>query len=377
MGNFRLKSQHLSHRLFLILALLIAATGFTTAQGDPVWQPSPGTTWQWQLQGAINTSFNVEMYDIDLFEAPQATIDLLHSQDRIVICYFSAGSYEDFRPDADDFPPEVLGEPLDEWPGERWLDISQIELLAPIMEARLDLAVSKQCDGVEPDNMDGYTNETGFELTGEDQLAYNVWLAAESHERNLSVGLKNDLDQITELVDDFDWALNEQCFQYNECDLLLPFIEAGKAVFGVEYKRLPEVYCAEAVANHFSWLHKTFALNDQPPDPCSRYVAPTRPKLLTPEKGALLIDKSPTMIWRGYNATQYRLIVKKGKVASTAKTVLNVKKSQPVLCDGSDCLMSLVDLSKTLKAGNYLWRVVAINPVNTRQTVWWAFSVQP
>lgn len=372
-----MKHQNLSRKLLLTFSLLIVMAGFVSAQGDPVWQPSPGTTWQWQLQGTINTSYNVEMYDIDLFEAPQATIDLLHSQNRIVICYFSAGSYEEWRPDAEDFPAEVLGDPLDGWPGERWLDISQIALLMPIMEARLDLAVSKQCDGVEPDNMDGYTNETGFELTGEHQLAYNVLLAAEAHERNLSIGLKNDLDQITELVDDFDWALNEQCFQYNECDLLLPFIAAGKAVFGVEYKRAPHTYCAEAVANHFSWLHKTFALDNQPPDPCSRYVAPTRPKQQMPAKDAVLTETSPTLTWRGYNATQYRLIIKKGKVVSTAKTILNYKKSQPVLCDGRDCGVSLVDLSKTLKSGNYLWRVVALNPVNTRQSAWWAFSVQP
>jgi len=33
----------------------------------------------------------------------------------------------------------------------------------------------------------------------------------------------------------FDWALNEECLSYDECDLLKPFLEAGKAVFHVEY----------------------------------------------------------------------------------------------------------------------------------------------
>ena len=45
------------------------------------------------------------------------------------------------------------------------------------MAARLDLAVSRQCDGVEPDNMDGYMNDSGFDMTGAHQLAYNRWLA--------------------------------------------------------------------------------------------------------------------------------------------------------------------------------------------------------
>ena len=145
-------------------------------------------------------------------------IETLHQDGRSVICYFSAGSYEDWRPDEADFPASVRGKPLDNWPGESWLDIRQIDTLSPIMGARLDLAVQKGCDGVEPDNVDGYSNDTGFPLTAAHQLAYNIWLAEEAHARGLSIGLKNDLDQIPELLPYFDWALNEQCFEYEECD---------------------------------------------------------------------------------------------------------------------------------------------------------------
>jgi hypothetical protein len=200
------------------------------------------------------------MYDIDLFDVPQAVMDELHDDGRIVICYFSAGSYEEWRPDAGDFPDVVLGDPLDDWPGERWLDIRRIDLLAPIMTARMDLAVQKGCDGVEPDNVDGYANDSGFALTAEDQLTYNTWLAAEAHQRGLSIGLKNDLDQIPQLLPYFDWALNEQCFQYDECELLLPFVDAGKAVFGVEYEGDPADFCPQANAYDFDWLFKDIDL---------------------------------------------------------------------------------------------------------------------
>lgn len=225
------------------------------------WRPSPGTSWQWQLSGAIDTSIAAQMYDIDLFDAPQSVIDQLHAAGRTVICYLSAGSYEDWRPDAADFPQSVLGDPLEGWPGERWLDIRQIVLLAPIMSARLDLAQSKGCDGVEPDNIDGYANQSGFQLSAADQLAYNRWLAEQAHLRQLSIGLKNDLDQVPDLLPHFDWALNEQCFQYNECDLLLPFIKSGKAVFGVEYELEPDVFCSQANALDFDWLKKNLELD--------------------------------------------------------------------------------------------------------------------
>jgi len=234
---------------------------------DDVWIPAPGTSWQWQLQGTIDTSFDVDMYDIDLEETPPETIDKLHADGRIVICYFSAGSYEAFREDKDDFAPELLGNTLDGWPDERWLDIRNVAL-RPILLKRLDLAVSKKCDGVEPDNVDGYQNNSGFPLTSTDQLEFNRWLAKEAHERALSIGLKNDLEQVNDLVDDFDFAVNEQCFEYQECNALSPFVAAGKAVFGVEYEGTPSVFFPQLNALQFSWLKKVYDLSALPRTDC-------------------------------------------------------------------------------------------------------------
>jgi hypothetical protein len=234
--------------------------GADEAQG--VWKPGPGTSWQWQLTGTVDTSIDVVMYDIDLFDVPQATIDSLHADGRIVICYFSAGSREDWRPDAGEFPQGAIGNRLDNWPGENWIDIRDATV-REIMKARLDLAVQKNCDGVEPDNVDAFANNPGFDLFDVDQLDYNRFLASEAHARGLSVGLKNDLDQITALLDDFDWALNEECFDWDECDELLPFIQAGKAVFHVEYgdAQLAEDICPQANDLNFDSLIKNYDLD--------------------------------------------------------------------------------------------------------------------
>lgn len=232
------------------------------ARPGGTWAPQPGTSWQWQLSGTIDTSVDVDMYDIDLFDAPQGTIDALHADGRVVVCYFSAGSYENWRPDEGDYPMAALGDPLDDWPGERWIDIRDATV-RQILEARLDLAVSKNCDGVEPDNVDGYANDSGFALTGADQLDFNRFLATEAHARGLSIGLKNDLDQVTDLVADFDWALNEECFEYDECDLLAPFVSADKAVFTVEYgsASLADTVCPDANSRDFDTLIKNLDLD--------------------------------------------------------------------------------------------------------------------
>jgi len=238
----------------------------TIAQGSEIWQPRPGTTWQWQLTGTIDTSYDVDMYDIDLFDVGTNVIDLLHSQGKVVICYFSAGTFEDWRPDASLFPSTVIGN-KNGWPGEKWLDISKIDVLSPIMTTRMDLATTKRCDGVEPDNVDGYDNKSGFNISYNDQIKYNSWLAQEAHLRNLSIGLKNDGGQADDLVAHFDWSLNEECFKYKECKDLKVFIKAKKAVFQTEYKLETTQFCSEANQMGFSAMKKNKKL-DAWVEPC-------------------------------------------------------------------------------------------------------------
>jgi hypothetical protein len=245
--------------------------------GAAWWKPKPSQalTWQWQLQGTIDTSFQVDMYDIDLFDTPAATIAQLKSAGHAVVCYFSAGTYEGWREDWHEYFPFIQGDQysgnqppfagqMAEWE-ERWLDIRRIDLLEPIMRGRLELAISKGCDAVEPDNMDAYTNGSEVDvpvpLTYEDQLAYNIWLAETAHELGISIGLKNDVDQLEDLVDYYDWALNEQCFQYNECDgYVSTFVAQDKAVFGVEYSGQASNFCPKANAMGLSWLKKKLSL---------------------------------------------------------------------------------------------------------------------
>lgn len=230
-----------------VLTTLILGSASATGCGgpgldpnvDPVtagdwYRPVVETTWQWQLSGTPNASYDVEVYDVDLFDTDEATIAALQAAGRRVLCYFSAGSSEDWRPDYDQLDRSDRGWKLDGWAGERWLDIRSPNVLA-VMLGRLDLAVDKGCDGVEPDNMDGFTNRTGFRLSADDQLGFNRRLANEAHLRELTVALKNDGDQAGALVDYFDLSVNEQCHEFAECGQLEPFTAADKPIFNAEY----------------------------------------------------------------------------------------------------------------------------------------------
>jgi len=248
-------------------AIADTASLSTQALATTHWMPAAADTWQLQLTGTINTSYPAQVYDIDLFDTPQATINALKAQGKRVVCYFSAGSSENWRPDFKQFVAADMGKALSGWAGEKWLDTRSANVRR-IMQARMDLARSKSCDGVDPDNVDGYTNKPGFPLTAATQLDYNRFLATEAHARGLAVGLKNDVDQVASLATDFDFAVNEQCFQYKECASYTPLTAQGKAVFNVEYATkyrdaaTRATLCASAKAAHLRTLVLPLDLND-------------------------------------------------------------------------------------------------------------------
>jgi len=245
------------------------------------WQPHRGQdlTWQWQLTTPIDMTLDVNMYDVDLFDVPISTIGELKKQGKIVICYFSAGTieYGSGRPDQQDLVdirPNVIGKTLENWPKEKWLDITNLKV-REVMVDRLDTAVNKGCDGVEPDNVNAWEEDanggsyvTGFNITEAQQISYNRWLATEAHARDLSIGLKNDIGldtssttHLEQLVDYFDWALNEQCYEYDECSVYTIFDDANKAVFGVEYSGSIDSFCPDAEANGRYWMKKRYSLS--------------------------------------------------------------------------------------------------------------------
>jgi hypothetical protein len=187
------------------LVFAVAAAGLAIALAVPTtiaraggwWTPPPKPTWYWQLTGKIKNSEPVEIYVIDGFENSAAEVAALHAAGKRVVCYIDVGTAEDFRPDYYKFPESVLGNP-NGWPGERWLDIRQLSILEPIMTARFEMCKEKGFDAVEPDNMEGYANDSGFPLTAEEQLTYNLWVANEVHSLGMAVLQKNDGEQTNE-----------------------------------------------------------------------------------------------------------------------------------------------------------------------------------
>ncbi|MER8012325.1 endo alpha-1,4 polygalactosaminidase [Streptomyces sp. NPDC094149] len=246
----------------------------------PCWHPALNTSWNWVLSAVPNAPYrNVQMYDVDGFNATASNVSSLHNAGIKAVCYISAGSYEDWRSDASQFSSSILGK-SNGWPGEKWLDIRDVQnqnsVLRSIMDARLDMCRSKGFDMVELDNVDGYTNRTGFPLTAADQAYYNATLANDSHARGMTVLQKNDNEQIPTLQPYFDGALNEQCNQYKECTTaqtggsygLDQYVAAGKPVFQAEYKLSTSSFCPTDNVNNFNGVQFALNLDDSVFQPC-------------------------------------------------------------------------------------------------------------
>ena len=196
------------------------------------------TTWTWQLQGDIDISYPADVYVLDLFAHLDGEVQSdLTALGRDTLCYFSVGTFEPWRPDVDFFTEEMMGNPHPLYPAERWLDVTDPEVVR-IMVNRLDMAETVGCDGVELDNVDAYipANMTGLDISEDEQAEFTRVLANEARKRGLYVALKNGPAILPEVVDWFDLSIVEECLEFDECDAYAPMVAADKPVFSAEYR---------------------------------------------------------------------------------------------------------------------------------------------
>ena len=314
-------------------AALPALVPCNTSAGS-CWQPPVVARWQYQLQGSVNasgqclyastgfintavtgTSFATgqqvapSVFDIDIYQdgscyTPNnygvlntAAVSALHALGDHVIGYIDAGTAETWRPDYPQYQSFnascggcLFGKPVGGFRNEFWLNINtnvsgtnpntgQVEtaqqFILDELSARLAKAKTAGVDAIEFDNVDAYQNQTGLTISAATQEQFDAALANMAHSDGFTVGLKNDLGQANDLQPYFDFAINEQCWQYKECNFPAPGLQAwpssyGKAVFNVEYKLATSKFCPQAnsASYNFNSILKTVNLYDVPYTPC-------------------------------------------------------------------------------------------------------------
>lgn len=269
MGSKGLMHAALALLLAGCTSVVVPVPGNTASTGSNPsvagrWIPPTGETYQIQYDGKLDLTVPAEIYDLDMFDTKASTVAELHRMGRRAMCYVDVGTWESWRRDAKEFPKSVLGKPDGHWKGERWLDIRQTTILEPLMAHRLDFCKRKGFDGVDPDNLDGYENKTGFPLTYREQLTYDTWVAKAAHERGLTADQKGDNDQVLDLVKVYDFAVVEQCYAQHWCKSFDVYTNSDRLVVDVEYyaskTRFLNGNCPEAEKNHDTAILKKLEL---------------------------------------------------------------------------------------------------------------------
>lgn len=239
---------------FALVGVALTFNSFAATSLKPV---QPNSRFAWLLQGAPNETImdsetGPKVYDFDYQNSNAEQIRNIKAKGITVICYFSAGTDEDWRPDHSQFKTGDTFGQLPGWEGELIVD-TRSDNVRNIMYNRIQTMNNMGCDGIEPDNIDAYTNANNLPLNESTTLDYMQFLTDSAHGFNMSVALKNAGDLVNKklpngktVMQAHDFALVEQCYEYNECDAFLPFVAANKAVFIVEYKGTASTWAASA-----------------------------------------------------------------------------------------------------------------------------------
>jgi hypothetical protein len=208
--------------------------GASSAGGSAAFSPAPGVRWQAQLQGELDSTLDVDFFYLDPDNLADGELPALRAAGRRVGCYFSAGSFEPWRDDADQFPGAVLGNELAGYPDERWLDVRD-ETVRAIMAARVERLAALACDALLPANLEAYESDSGFALTRDDELDYARFLADAIHAQGLSAGLSAGDELIGDAMAEFDWGLGIDCLADGECAGYQALRASGKAMLLIEF----------------------------------------------------------------------------------------------------------------------------------------------
>ncbi|MEV6690618.1 endo alpha-1,4 polygalactosaminidase [Micromonospora sp. NPDC051196] len=246
-----------------VLVSLAACRPDLTPPGAPTSWPSASARfwqWQWQLDGTLDLTVEAEVFVLDPVTTTAAQTAELRSLDRRLVCQVHVGSVHPQDPDATRFPPQVRGATAART-GRSWLDVRRWDALRPVLADRFRLCRGKGFGAVLLADADGYAQSPGLALDFDDQLQFNRRVAALASSLDLSPGLLGSLGQVAALAPDFDFAVDEECVRLKRCDKLLPFVDAGKPVFHVEYTGALTDFCVTSVGYGFASIRKNRTLD--------------------------------------------------------------------------------------------------------------------
>ena len=256
--------------------------------------PSPGLAGLPPTTGAYPAPGSANIWDTDLFQDSNTAhagiptggspvVRALHASGKYSICYIEAGAYQTGFPDDSDFAATDYGNRaaryrMNGYPNEWWLNITGFHHyvagrsstltgpavnIASALNRRIGWCALEGQDAIEPDDLDGYSNQGdtgvkggGWHLSRADSAGFERWLAHDAHAHGLAIFQKNDPPNAAANVAIFDGMIIEECNYYRDpCSGpggdATRYLKAGKPVLNAEYTEDGETtakFCSADVA---------------------------------------------------------------------------------------------------------------------------------
>ena len=312
--------------LITVAALLLGAAGAQAVRytlppaGRDQWYweidpPRPGLAGLPSTAGRYPAPGSANIWDTDLFQdsntaragiptGGSAVVRALHASGKYSICYIEAGAYQTTFPDDADFAAADYGDQarryrMKGYPNEWWLNIAGFRHyvaghpstltgaavnIAAALNRRIGWCALEGQDAIEPDDLDGYTNQgdtgvrgAGWHLSRADSAGFERWLAHDAHAHGLAIFQKNDPRDAAANVAIFDGMIIEECNYYRDpCSGsggdATPYLRAGKPVLNAEYVEdgeTPATFCSADVAAGITGALFNVALNGKTYTPCA------------------------------------------------------------------------------------------------------------
>jgi len=311
------------------LGAVLAVLAFTaSAQASTYRLPPTGQDqWYWEIApsspglaglpspaaAAYPAPGSANIWDTDLFQdsntdggvptGASPVVSALHAAGKYSICYVEAGAYQVGFPDDSNFATADYGgvgdtaTQMQGYPDEFWFDLTGFKdyvagnpntltgaaanIAAGLNQRFAECKLEGQ-DAVEPDDLDGYTNQaqsgvTPWGMNQADSAGFERWLAYDIHANGLAAFQKND--PANAAVDEplFDGMIIEQCNAENDPCAgsggdATPYLNAGKPVLNAEYTEDGEStgsFCSNDVAAGITGALFNVDLNGATYEPCA------------------------------------------------------------------------------------------------------------
>jgi hypothetical protein len=176
-----------------------------------------------------------------------------------VVCPVSVGTVASTDFFANMYPPQVVGNAVEGRAETHYLDIRNMNAILLLVGKRFNKCQAEQHSVILATDLDSHLVDGDFDISAEDVVAYATALAKIAHDLDMEIVQKDVPDLTPQLVDIFDFALTESCYQDGWCGDMQPYLNAGKIVLDAEYNDRPINWaeaCEYAANNGISMILK-------------------------------------------------------------------------------------------------------------------------